>query len=124
MLWNFSILFQYSSVLFDSRIELIVEMTRSNISPQLHAKLPSNFMHCGACQTISCTHFSMLRKLLVKDHHFSLGNVCKYLTLYVNESLSTSLSFKNACAQIQLFTANFVKIDAYFSRFYCNKNLP
>jgi len=38
-------LFQYSSVLFDNRIELnsdltpIVEMTRSNISPQLHAKL-------------------------------------------------------------------------------------
>jgi len=67
--------FQYSSVLFDNRIELnsglkaIVEMTRSNISSQLHAKLPSNFMHkffsklpsnfmhCGACQTTLCTSF-------------------------------------------------------------------
>jgi len=47
-------LFQYSSVLFDNRIELnsdqkaIVEMTRSNISPQLHAKLLD-------CQATSCT---------------------------------------------------------------------
>ena len=47
-------LFQYSSVLFDNRIELnsdlkaIVEMTRSNISPQLHAKLLN-------CQATSCT---------------------------------------------------------------------
>ena len=47
-------LFQYSSVLFDNRIELnsdlkvIVEMTRSNISPQQHAKLLN-------CQATSCT---------------------------------------------------------------------
>jgi len=47
-------LFQYSSVLFDKRIELnnglkaIVEMTRSNISPQLHVKLLN-------CQATSCT---------------------------------------------------------------------
>jgi len=63
-------LFQYSSVLFDNRIELnsdlkaIVEPTRPNISPQLHAEL----FHC---QETSCTSFSMLRKLLVKDRHFS-----------------------------------------------------
>ena len=79
-------LFQYSSVFFDNRIKLnsdlkaIVEMTRSNISPQLHAKLLN-------CQATSCTSFSMLRKLLVKDRHFSLGNVWKYLALYVNKSL-------------------------------------
>jgi len=47
-------LFQYSSVLFDNRFELnsdlkaIVEMTRSNICPQLHAKLFN-------CQETSCT---------------------------------------------------------------------
>jgi len=29
----------------------------------------------------------MLRKLLAKDHHFSLDNVWKYLALYVNKSL-------------------------------------
>jgi len=29
----------------------------------------------------------MLRKLLVKDRHFSLGNVWKYLALYVYKSL-------------------------------------
>ena len=46
--------FQYSSVLFDNQIELnsdlkaIAEMTRSNINPQLHAKL----LHC---QPTSCT---------------------------------------------------------------------
>jgi len=47
-------LFQYSSALFDNRIELnsdlksIVEITRSNISPQLHAKLFN-------CQKTLCT---------------------------------------------------------------------
>ena len=47
-------LFQYNSVLYDNRIELnsdqkaIVEMTRSNITPQLHAKLLN-------CQATSCT---------------------------------------------------------------------
>jgi len=47
-------LFQYSSVLFDNRIELnsdlkaIVEMTRPNISRQLHSKLLN-------CQVTSCT---------------------------------------------------------------------
>jgi len=79
-------LFQYSSVLFDNRIELnsdpkaVVEMTRSNISPQLHAKLFN-------CQATSCTSFSMLRKLLAKDRHVSQGNAWKYLALYVNKSL-------------------------------------
>jgi len=29
----------------------------------------------------------MLRKLLVKDRHFPLGNVGKYVALYVNKSL-------------------------------------
>jgi len=29
----------------------------------------------------------MPRKLLAKDRHFSLGNVWKYLALYVNKSL-------------------------------------
>jgi len=54
-------LFQYGSVLFDDRFELnndrkaIVEMTPSNISPQLYVKL-LNY------QTTSCTSFSMLRK--------------------------------------------------------------
>jgi len=32
----------------------------------------------------------MLRKLLAKDCHFSLGNVWKYLTLYVNKLLVNS----------------------------------
>jgi len=31
--------------------------------------------------------FSMLRKLLGNDHHFSPDNVWKYLALYVNKSL-------------------------------------
>jgi len=54
-------LFQYGSVLFDDRFELnndrkaIVEMTPSNISPQLYVKL-LNY------QATSCTRFSMLRK--------------------------------------------------------------
>jgi len=54
-------LFQYGSVLFDDRFELnndrkaIVEMTPSNISPQLYVKL-LNY------QATSCTSFSMLRK--------------------------------------------------------------
>ena len=61
-------LFQYSSVLFDDRFELnsdlntIVEMTRLNISPELHTKLLN-------CQATSCSverSFSMLRKLLAK----------------------------------------------------------
>jgi len=55
-------------------------MTRSNISPQLHAKLLN-------CQTTSCTSFSMLRKLMVKDRHFFQRNVWKCLALYVNKSL-------------------------------------
>jgi len=64
----------------NSGLKAIVEMTRSNISPQLHAKLLN-------CQTTSCTSFSMLRKLLVKYRHFSLRNVWKSLALYANKSL-------------------------------------
>jgi len=54
----------------------------SNISPQLHAKLWN-------CQATSCISFSTLRKLLVKikNLHFSLRDVWKYLVLYVNKSL-------------------------------------
>jgi len=85
--------FQYSSVLFDNRFELnndlkaIVEMTRPNIRPEQLAKvLNCKLMHCGA-------KFSMLRKFLVKDHHFSPENVWKYLALDINKSLSKSLSF-------------------------------
>jgi len=79
-------LFQYRSVLFDNLIQLnsdlkaVVEMTWSNISPQLHAKLLN-------CQATSCTSFSMLHKLLAKNRHFSLGNVWKHLAIYVNKSL-------------------------------------
>ena len=60
---NLSALFQYSSVLFDNRIKLnsdlkaIVEMTPSNISPQLHAKLLN-------CQTTSCTSFQQIAEQL------------------------------------------------------------
>ena len=73
----------------DQRLELnsdlkaIVEMTRSNISPELYAKLLN-------CQATSCSverSFSMLGKLLAKDRHFSPKNVWKYLVLYVNKSL-------------------------------------
>ena len=83
-------LFQYSSVFFDNRIELnsdlkaIVEMTLSNISPQLHAKLfncqetlctvelakTSCTSFLANCQATSCTSFSMLRKLSVKDRQY------------------------------------------------------
>ena len=101
-------LFQYSSALFDNRIELISDLRaicrndpvkhRSTTTRQI-VKLPSNFMDCGACQTTSCTSFlatcqttsctsfSMLRKLLVKDRNFSLRNVWKYLALCVTKSL-------------------------------------
>ena len=73
----------------DQRLELnsdlkaIVEMTQSNISPELYAKLLN-------CQATSCSvkrSFSMLGKLLAKDRHFSPENVWKYLALYVNKSL-------------------------------------
>ena len=73
----------------DQRLELnsdlkaIVEMTRSNISPELCAKLLNS-------QATSCSaerSFSMLGKLLAKDRHFSPENVWKYLALYVNKSL-------------------------------------
>jgi len=76
-------LFQYSSILFDDRVELdsdlktIVEMTRLNISPEVHAKLLN-------CQATSCTverSFSMLRKLLAKNRYFWPDNVWKYLAL-------------------------------------------
>jgi len=59
-------LFQYSSVLFDDRSELIsdpktiVEMIRLNSSPELHTKLLN-------CQATSCSverSFGMLRKLI------------------------------------------------------------
>ena len=64
-------LFQYSSVLFDDRFELIsdlktiVEMIRLNSSPELHAKLLN-------CQATSCSverSFGMLRKLLAKNRY-------------------------------------------------------
>jgi len=72
-------LFQYNDVLFVNRIELnsdlkaIAEMTvkhQSTTACQI-VQLPRNFMHCVACQKTSCTSFSMLRELLVKDRHFS-----------------------------------------------------
>jgi len=82
-------LFQYSSVLFDDRLDLIsdlktiVEMIRLNSSPELQAKLLN-------CQATSCSverSFSMLRKLLEKNRYFWSGNVWKYLALFVNKSL-------------------------------------
>jgi len=82
-------LFQYSSVLFDDRLELIsdlktiVEMIRLNSSAELHAKLLS-------CQATSCSverSFGMLRKPLAKNRYFWSGNVWKYLALFVNKLL-------------------------------------
>jgi len=58
-------------------------MALPNISPELYAKLLK-------CQAISCSvegSFSMLRKLLAKDRHFSPDNVWKYLALYLDKSL-------------------------------------
>jgi len=52
-------IFQYSSVLFDNRIEwnsdleAIVEMTRSNFSPQLHAKMLNCQVTSYNCQATS-----------------------------------------------------------------------
>ena len=69
-------LFHYSSVLFDDRFELdsdlkiIIEMTRLNISPELHIKLLN-------CQATSCSverSFDMLRKLLAKNRYFWSDN--------------------------------------------------
>ena len=67
----------------NSDLKAIAEMTRPNISPELYAKLLN-------CQATSCSverSFSMLRKLLAKDRHFTPDNVWKYLALYVNKSL-------------------------------------
>jgi len=68
----------------------------------------------------------MLRKLLAKDRHFSPDNVWKYLALglYVNIHLSKSLSFKMLVHKCNFLLQLLLKINAYFSRFYCNKNLP
>jgi len=63
--------------------QAIGEMTRPNISPELHAKLLN-------CQATSCTmerSFGMLRKLLAKVCHFCPDNVWKFLALDVNKSL-------------------------------------
>ena len=67
----------------NSDLKAAVEMSRPNISPALHAKLLN-------CQATSCAverSFSMLGKM-AKDRHFSPNNVCKYLALYVNKSMS------------------------------------
>ena len=68
----------------NSDLKAAVEMSRPNISPALYAK------HLN-CQATSCAverSFSMLGKMLAKDRHFSPNNVCKYLSLYVNKSMS------------------------------------
>ena len=58
----------------NSDLKAIAEMTRPNISPELHAKL----LNCQASSSSVERSFSMLRKLLSKDHHFSPYNVWKY----------------------------------------------
>jgi len=77
-------------------------------------------MHCGACQATLCTSFSMLRKVLVKDRHFSLDNVGKYLALYVNKSLNHS-QLKCLCTNTTFYCKFSQKLMQYFSRFYCKK---
>jgi len=120
-------LFHYSYVLFDNRFELnnvqkaIVEMTQPNISPQLEAKLLN-------CQATSCSveqSYSMLCKLLANYRHFSPDNIWKSLALYVNKyRLSKSQSFEIHVHNYNFLLQLFLKIMAYFSQFYCNKNLP
>lgn len=66
----------------NSDVKAIVNMSNSNVSPALYAKLLQ-------CQATSCSverSFSMLGKLLAKDRQFDQDNVWKYLALYVNKT--------------------------------------
>ena len=66
----------------NSDLKAIVNMSNTNVSPALYAKLLQ-------CQATSCSverSFSMLGKLLAKDHKFAQDNVWKYLALYVNKT--------------------------------------
>jgi len=73
-------------------------------------------MQCGV-------KFSMLRKLLANDRHFSPDNVWKYLALHVNtvNRLSKSLSCKMVVHKCHFLLQLLFTINAYFSRFYCKK---
>jgi len=67
----------------NSDLKEIAEMTRLNITPELHAKWLN-------CQATSCSvkrSFGTLRKFLAKDRNFFSDTVWKYLALYVNKSL-------------------------------------
>ena len=117
-------LFQYCSVLFDNRIELtsdrkaIVEMTRWNISPQLHAKVWN-------CQTTPDTNSSILRKLLAKYNHFSLGTVWKYSALYVNKNrLRKPLSFKMLVHKYNILLLILLKLMHTSHDFIATKTCP
>ena len=73
-------LYQYNSLVFDMH------------NKELFDGLPASQCYLGrnSWLTASCNverSFSMLGKLLAKYRHFSPHNVCKYLALYVNESL-------------------------------------
>ena len=66
----------------NSDLKAIVNMSNTNVSPALYAKLLQ-------CQATSCSverSFSMLGKLLAKDRKFAQDNVWKYLALYVNKT--------------------------------------
>ena len=66
----------------------------------------------------------MLRKLLAKYRHFSPGNVWKHLHYMWKNFLNKSLSFKMLVDKFNFLLQLLSKINANFSRFYCNKNLP
>ena len=84
-------------------------MTRSNISPELYAKL----LNCQASSSSVERSFSMLQKLLSNDRHFSPDNVWKYLGLYSHKShesvyhsycpFSSLMVFQNTCTLVFLF---------------------
>ena len=61
----------------NSDLKAIAEKTRPNISPKLYAKL----LNCQAFSSSVEQSFSMLRKLLSNDRHFSPDNVYRSLAL-------------------------------------------
>ena len=67
----------------NSDLKACVKMIRPNISPELYAKL----LNCQAPSHTVERRFSMLGKLLAKDHHFSQKNVWKYSGLSANKPL-------------------------------------
>ena len=95
-------LLQYSSIVFD-----------------LHNKELCDGLGRKSRLTTLCIveqNFSMLGKLLAKNRHFPQSNVCKYLALYVNKSLSI---------KIMCINATFVTSKCNFVKFFCaTKTFP